>query len=344
MRRILIIEDEAVLRSSLVRGLAAQRDWIVVGASTVADGLRAIDEAPPDILLTDIDLPDRSGLELLGELGQRGLTIPVVFMSAYLKAYGAQIPRHANVHVLEKPVGLEQLRTVVRSRLGGDVSTSPFSLPDYLQLACMGQHSVRITVPDHEGEVIVYRGVLWTARDTKGEGKPAFQRLALSDSMAVHCDALEGSPPPRTVDEDWQRLLLDTARLTDEGVDFDQEAILLDNGAEGEAGAPAEAPAEAPTEAPTEAPVEASADSADDMEPARDLTHAVLGSDLLEVETTFSTAKGPSPLEIELERAAEAILDKDYVAARAALTAAAALAPEDPRVVANLRRLDELGR
>jgi CheY-like chemotaxis protein len=318
MHRILIIEDEAVLRSFLVRGLGAQRDWIVAGAATVSEGLRSIDEAPPDILLTDIDLPDRSGLEILGELGKRGLTIPVVFMSAYLKAYGAQIPRHANVHVLEKPVGLEQLRTVVRSRLGEDVSTSPFSVPDYLQLACMGQHSVRINIPDLNGEVIVYRGVLWGARDAKGDGKLAFQRLALSDSAAVHCDALEGEPPPRTVEEDWQRLLLDTARLSDEGVDFDlDDALFGDEGSAADGAARAPEPSDnAPADGAT-APNEAG---------------------------EGAPPQSSSPLDAELERAAEAILDKDYATAREALTAAAALAPDDPRVVANLRRLDELGR
>jgi CheY-like chemotaxis protein len=326
MHRILIIEDEAVLRSSLVRGLGAQRDWIVVGAATVTDGLRSIDEAPPDILLTDIDLPDRSGLEILGELGKRDLSIPVVFMSAYLKAYGAQIPRHANVHVLEKPVGLEQLRTVVRSRLGGDVSTSPFSLPDYLQLACMGQHSVRIMVPDHDGEVLVYRGVLWTARDAKGEGKTAFQRLALSNSAAVHCDALEGNPPPRTITEDWQPLLLDTARLSDEGVDFDFDDVDFDISDEG-------------GDAALAADGTGGLLFEDDQAPGGTAEAPDSGAD-----EAVKASPAPSPLEVELERAAEAILDKDYVTARAALTAAAALAPEDPRVVANLRRLDELGR
>lgn len=325
MHRILIIEDEAVLRSSLVRGLGAQRDWIVVGAATVTDGLRSIDEARPDILLTDIDLPDRSGLEILGELGKRGLSIPVVFMSAYLKAYGAQIPRHANVHVLEKPVGLDQLRNVVRSRLGGDVSSSPFSLPDYLQLACMGKHSVRILVPDHDGEVIVYRGVLWTARDAKGEGKAAFQRLALTNSAAVHVDALEGSPPSQTIAEDWQRLLLDTARLSDEGADFELEDVNFDIRDDGD---PLDPFGDAAAGSP------AASDEASDTSP---------GASRPDAGAAAEGSASSRALKRELDRFAEAILDKDYVTARAALTAAAALAPEDARVVANLRRLDELG-
>ncbi|MBK8412533.1 MAG: response regulator [Sandaracinaceae bacterium] len=144
MKRVLVIEDEVVLRTSVVRGLNRVTGLHVVGAGTLGDALAAIDEETPDLILSDLDLPDRSGVELIGELGRRGLSVPVVFVSAFVRAFSPQIPRHVDVHVLEKPVPLEQLRQVVRERLKINAGATPFGPADYVQLACMGRHSVHI--------------------------------------------------------------------------------------------------------------------------------------------------------------------------------------------------------
>jgi DNA-binding NarL/FixJ family response regulator len=67
--RVLIIEDEAMLRSSMARSLSRVTNVEVLTASTLGEGLAVIDMTPPALILSDIDLPDRSGLELIGELG-----------------------------------------------------------------------------------------------------------------------------------------------------------------------------------------------------------------------------------------------------------------------------------
>src|SRR5690606_35563687 len=114
---VLLLEDEPVLRSSMARGLSKLPGVTVVEAGTLQAALDAIDADPPQMIISDIDLPDRSGLELLGELGRRNLAIPILYVSAYLKAYGALIPPHANVDVREKPIDLQDLRAIVRQRL-----------------------------------------------------------------------------------------------------------------------------------------------------------------------------------------------------------------------------------
>lgn len=113
MARVLIIEDETVLRASVARGIA-KLNVDVFEAGTLNDALRIVDTTPPDVVISDIDMPERSGLELLGELGRRNLNVPVIFVSGYLNAYRSQIPHHASVEVLEKPVPIDELRQVVR--------------------------------------------------------------------------------------------------------------------------------------------------------------------------------------------------------------------------------------
>jgi len=141
----------------------------------------------------------------------------VTFVSAYTKAFLAQIPRHAGVRVLEKPVSVEQLRALVLDDLGklGAVEPTPFGVADFLQLAAMGGHSVLIEVPSREGRILVVRGELWSASDAKGAGDSAFRRLCLSRD-GVRCTTLRDAPGPRTIESRWEAMLLDEARAEDE--------------------------------------------------------------------------------------------------------------------------------
>lgn len=216
--RVLIIEDEAMLRSSMARSLSKVTNLEVVTAASLTEGLALIDAGAPQLILSDIDLPDRSGLELIGELGQRHLRVPIVYISAYLTAYRAQIPRHANVEVLEKPVGIEELREVVRRHLSPTSSASgitPFGVADYLQLAGMGRHSVNIEVRGRGG-IVVKDGELWSAKDDEGDGEQAFYRLALLSGVEVTCQALADDPGPRRLKGSASELLLEAARRADE--------------------------------------------------------------------------------------------------------------------------------
>src|SRR5690606_31862269 len=108
MSRVLVVEDEETLRNAMVRGLAKLSGVEALGAGSIAEALTVVDGGAPDVVVSDLDLPDRPGLELIGELGRRGIRCPITFVSAYVRAFSAQIPRHAGVRVLEKPVPLEK--------------------------------------------------------------------------------------------------------------------------------------------------------------------------------------------------------------------------------------------
>lgn len=218
---MLILEDEPTLRSSMARGLGRLPGVEVAEAGTLAEALEVLDRVPPRLVLSDIDLPDRSGIEILGELGKRGLRVPVVFISAYLKAYGSQIPPHADVEVCEKPIGLEELRQLVTARLGqprADDEAEPFTPADYLQLACLGRRSVAITVEAPApagGQLLVVNGTLWSAADGQGCGLAAFRRLVRSGGV-TRCHTLRGDPGTRDLHEGWEALLIDAMRQADE--------------------------------------------------------------------------------------------------------------------------------
>lgn len=256
--RVLVVEDEVMLLQSVVAGLSRLPGTEVVGAASVAGALHEIQVRTPALIISDIDLPDRSGLELLGELGARGLKPHVVFVSAYVKAYRAQIPPNAGVEVLEKPVSLDQLRSIVTQRLHQPTSSdsSPFGVSDYLQLASMGHHSVLIEVAGDKcsGQLVVVQGQAWSARDEIGTGVEAFKRLVISKAVMVRCQTFQGEPGPRTLQGTAEALLIDAARLADEARGAFTE-LSLDDALAPAPSAPSVAPvAEAEAPPPTAAP------------------------------------------------------------------------------------------
>jgi DNA-binding response OmpR family regulator len=129
---ILLVEDEPVLRAAMVRGLAKLANVEVLVATTVAEAVALVRSNAPSLVISDLDLPGPSGLELIDELQRRSIDIPIILVTAYLKTYRAQIPNHPNVLVLEKPIPLKELRARVVAQLvetADNRSVQPARLP-----------------------------------------------------------------------------------------------------------------------------------------------------------------------------------------------------------------------
>jgi DNA-binding NarL/FixJ family response regulator len=68
-KRVFIVEDHPVLRETLVRIINGEKDLIVCGKASAANrAFKAIGRAKPDLVVVDITLPGKSGLELVKEL------------------------------------------------------------------------------------------------------------------------------------------------------------------------------------------------------------------------------------------------------------------------------------
>jgi len=80
--RILVVDDHVVVREGLRWMLGTEPDVDIVGeADTAAGALEAMVEIEPDLVLLDILLPDRNGLEALTEMRERFPEVPVLILS-----------------------------------------------------------------------------------------------------------------------------------------------------------------------------------------------------------------------------------------------------------------------
>jgi CheY-like chemotaxis protein len=80
MALILVIDDEQMLRRTL-RALLERAGHTVVEAEDGNEGLKQFDNQKPDLVLTDIIMPDREGVETIGELRRRAPETPIIAMS-----------------------------------------------------------------------------------------------------------------------------------------------------------------------------------------------------------------------------------------------------------------------
>jgi DNA-binding NtrC family response regulator len=81
-RRILVIDDEVDIRESLELLLSAE-DYVVDLAENAATGLQKFEAGAFDLILLDLMMPDRSGLEVLADIRQRDRETPVFMMTAF---------------------------------------------------------------------------------------------------------------------------------------------------------------------------------------------------------------------------------------------------------------------
>jgi DNA-binding NtrC family response regulator len=115
MSRVLVIEDEDLQRTAFVRALSKLEECCVIGVGSLGAALESIDAQRPDVIVSDIGLPDRLGVELVKELSSRAIDAPVLFVTADVQTYRHLVP--AGVPLMEKPVPLVVLRETIRRML-----------------------------------------------------------------------------------------------------------------------------------------------------------------------------------------------------------------------------------
>jgi DNA-binding response OmpR family regulator len=79
--RILIVEDESKLAEALRSGLEGE-GYSVAVANTGEDGFFLVHSQPFDLVLLDVMLPNRDGLQILAQIRQGGISVPVLLLTA----------------------------------------------------------------------------------------------------------------------------------------------------------------------------------------------------------------------------------------------------------------------
>ncbi|MGI9430828.1 MAG: sigma-54-dependent transcriptional regulator [Myxococcota bacterium] len=116
MPHILVVDDEPGVQESLRMLLKSEGDVTIAG--DVEAALQEVSHTPPDLVLLDLVMPGRSGLDLLAELNERDVRAPVVVLTATNTVNAAvEAMKRGAADFITKPFELDALRIKVRNLL-----------------------------------------------------------------------------------------------------------------------------------------------------------------------------------------------------------------------------------
>jgi two-component system response regulator AtoC len=115
--RMLVIDDDPGLRDYL-EALASSRGYEVFTAGTGEEGIKALEEARPDLVTLDLVLPGMDGLETLRRLKERLPDVPVVMLSGHGQARSiVEAMKLGASDFLRKPFEVEELEVACQKAL-----------------------------------------------------------------------------------------------------------------------------------------------------------------------------------------------------------------------------------
>lgn len=120
-RRVLVVDDEADFITTYER-LLRRQGYEVVTATSRATGLAALAGEPPDLVISDLRLPDGDGLDVVRAARGARHSMPVIVVTGYPSDDTRRAAQAAGATTfLAKPFAAAVLLAAIRSSLDGTV-------------------------------------------------------------------------------------------------------------------------------------------------------------------------------------------------------------------------------
>ena len=125
-KRVLIVDDHPIFRAGLISLVNMESDLSVCGeAQDAAEALAALEKLLPDLILLDMSLPGKGGLELLKDIRALRPTTAVLIISMHDETlYAERVIRAGGRGYIMKQEGPEKIIHAIRKTLGGGIAVS----------------------------------------------------------------------------------------------------------------------------------------------------------------------------------------------------------------------------
>ena len=125
MTSILIVEDD-ITYGMMLKTWLGKKGFRVTSVSSIARAQKHIETESADLILSDLRLPDKDGIDLLKWLGGQGLQIPLIMMTGYADIQSAvQAMKLGACDYVAKPVNPDELLKKMKEALTADIETPP---------------------------------------------------------------------------------------------------------------------------------------------------------------------------------------------------------------------------
>ena len=124
---VLLVDDHPFMRAGLALLVNKQPDLTLAGeAGTAAEAISIIEHSTVDLVLSDITMPGRSGIEFIKDVQVMRPDLPILVVSMHDELlYAERVLRAGARGYIMKEAGGENLLAAIRKVLNGDVYVSP---------------------------------------------------------------------------------------------------------------------------------------------------------------------------------------------------------------------------
>jgi DNA-binding NarL/FixJ family response regulator len=125
-KKILVVDDHAILREGLIAQINREVDLVVCGeAETASSAIEAVERLNPDLVLADITLSGRNGLELIRDLRVLRPGLPVLVLSMHdASVFAERVLRAGGRGFISKQQTGKRLILAIRHVLSGQIYVS----------------------------------------------------------------------------------------------------------------------------------------------------------------------------------------------------------------------------
>lgn len=226
MKRVLVVDDEEDMLWMLQRNLnKGMKDVEILAAKSGEEALAVLSDKSVNLVITDINMPGISGLDLLIEINNRFPSIGVIIMTAYpSNAYETQAMMSGSLRFIEKPFDIKEVRTIVEEVLkegeGFQGTVDGVDLVDIVQFNGLSRATaaLKVAAGDQEGMIFFKDGAVVHAMCGKESGEEAFfTMLGFNGGSLQNIRGVQ--PPIVSIHKSIEALLFEAAVKNDEKID-----------------------------------------------------------------------------------------------------------------------------
>ncbi len=227
--QVLFVDDSLAFLEMFTEmcSVLSNQTWEIHTAPSADRALVMLQQHSIDLVVLDIIMPLVDGLQLLGIIGRRYPSLKIVVMTAKANEGNRATCLSGGAELfIEKPVSPEGIKMVFNMlndlvlwtrREGFSGALRQVGLEEVIQMECNARHSSILEIRNEHmrGEIYIEAGAITHAAVGALAGEKAFNKLLSLRGGEFHLKPFK-APPQRTLRDNWEVLLLEAARNSDE--------------------------------------------------------------------------------------------------------------------------------
>ena len=224
MKNILLVDDEKNFLLSLADMLKVNEDkFKIQTANNGQEAAAIVDAGGVDMVVTDLNMPEMDGFELMAHISQADPELPVIAMTAYgTPEMESRLSNMGAFQYIEKPIDFDSLLHMINEGLKTGSTkghVAGISLPSFMQLLELDNKTCTLHVKsgNKSGEMFFREGELLSAQTGKLKGQDAAFEIINWDNSEIEIENLcNVKEEDRDINVPMGFLLIESARMKDE--------------------------------------------------------------------------------------------------------------------------------